>query len=68
MSLTKVINIGGMFSLGIFTSYCMSEKNFERFSTLVLPSEEAKVNKPMDLVKGAVVLPSLLPFLVLVDE
>jgi hypothetical protein len=68
MSFTKLLNIGGMFSLGIFTSYCMSDKNFNRFSTLVLPSDDDESIKPIDFVKGSIVLPSLLPFMVFVDE
>ena len=66
MSLTRLINIGGMFSFGIFASYCMSDKNFDRFSSLVLPQNNEV--EPIDLVKGAIVLPSLIPFLAIIDE
>ena len=65
-TLKRTFRVTSIFGLGIMTSFCMSEKNFERMSSLVLPEEE-KV-EPVDFVKGGVVLPTLLPFFALVDE
>lgn len=63
----KVIGVGSMFSFGMITSFCLSNKNFDRLSTLVLPKEEGNF-EPFDVVKGGVILPTLLPFFALIDE
>ncbi len=56
----------GVFSMGLYTAFAMSEKNFKRYDRLVLnqhPQWEL-----IDFFKGGIVLPTLLPFIVLIDE